>query len=185
MPVRRARDDRRRDDGDRARREPAAQGPHRRSKRRTACSTLAEAYGYTHEKMAEKLGKSRTSITETLSLDHHAGGRPRAVSAGRHSVKSLLLQIVRQSDPEKWSPCSSACSRRSDPERRAAFAKEAKARPRRGAPRPLCSASSPRRRASACRSSSGRERYSRGDREDAGRGRGRARSKLDFRSQAK
>ena len=29
---------------------------------------LAETYGYTHEMMAEKLGKSRTSITETLSL---------------------------------------------------------------------------------------------------------------------
>jgi len=28
---------------------------------------LAEKYGYTHEMMAEKLGKSRTSITETLA----------------------------------------------------------------------------------------------------------------------
>ena len=47
---------------------------------------LAEKYGYTHEAMAEKLGKSRSSITETLSLERDARGRPPAVSAGRHSV---------------------------------------------------------------------------------------------------
>ena len=29
---------------------------------------LAEKYAYTHEAMAEKVGKSRSSITETLSL---------------------------------------------------------------------------------------------------------------------
>jgi len=29
---------------------------------------LAEKYGYTHEAMAEKLGKSRSTITESLSL---------------------------------------------------------------------------------------------------------------------
>src|SRR5687767_15124936 len=29
---------------------------------------LAETYGYTHEQMAEKLGKSRSTITEMLSL---------------------------------------------------------------------------------------------------------------------
>ena len=47
---------------------------------------LAEKYGYTHEEMAEKLGKSRPSITETLSLIGHARGGPAALSAGRHSV---------------------------------------------------------------------------------------------------
>ena len=30
---------------------------------------LADKFGYTHEKMAERIGKSRSSITETLSLD--------------------------------------------------------------------------------------------------------------------
>jgi ParB family chromosome partitioning protein len=63
--------------------------------------TLAESYGYTHEKMAERLGKSRTSVTEILSL----AAMPTAVReacrrADIHS-KSLLLQIVRQSKPEK------------------------------------------------------------------------------------
>lgn len=62
---------------------------------------LAETYGYTHERMAERLGKSRTSITETLSLT----AMPTEVRelcrlADIHS-KSLLLQVVRQSDAAK------------------------------------------------------------------------------------
>ena len=40
--------------------------------------TLADNYGYTHEAMAEKLGKSRTSITEIALAHRDAGGRPRA-----------------------------------------------------------------------------------------------------------
>jgi ParB family chromosome partitioning protein len=63
--------------------------------------TLAEAYGYTHEKMAERLGKSRTSITETISLATMPEEvRERCRRADIHA-KSLLLQIVRQSEPEK------------------------------------------------------------------------------------
>src|SRR3989441_2801416 len=64
---------------------------------------LAERCGYTHEDLARRLGKSRTSITESLALH----GMPEEV---RHlcrladiSSKSLLLQIVRQDTPEKMS----------------------------------------------------------------------------------
>ena len=62
---------------------------------------LAETYQYTHESMAEKLGKSRSSITEMLSLT----AMPEDVRdicrlADIHS-KSLLLQIVRQGDARK------------------------------------------------------------------------------------
>ena len=39
---------------------------------------LAETYGYTHEAMAEKLGKSRTSITEIARADRDARGGARA-----------------------------------------------------------------------------------------------------------
>jgi ParB family transcriptional regulator, chromosome partitioning protein len=51
--------------------------------------------------MARRLGKSRTAITESLSLN----GMPEEVKnlcrlADIHS-KSLLLQIVRQGDPQK------------------------------------------------------------------------------------
>jgi ParB family transcriptional regulator, chromosome partitioning protein len=66
-----------------------------------ALQGLSERCRYTHEDMARRLGKSRTSITESLSLN----GMPDEVKnlcrlADIHS-KSLLLQIVRQGDPEK------------------------------------------------------------------------------------
>ena len=62
---------------------------------------LAEKYGYTHEAMAEKLGKSRSSITEALSL----GAMPEEVRQQCRLAdiqsKSVLLQIVRQGDRDK------------------------------------------------------------------------------------
>jgi ParB family chromosome partitioning protein len=62
---------------------------------------LATRCNYTHEDMARRLGKSRSSITESLSLN----GMPEEVKnlcrlADIHS-KSLLLQVVRQGDPPK------------------------------------------------------------------------------------
>ena len=62
---------------------------------------LATKCNYTHEDMARRLGKSRSSVTESLSL--HA--IPEDVKnlcrlADIHS-KSLLLQVVRQGDPQK------------------------------------------------------------------------------------
>jgi ParB family chromosome partitioning protein len=62
---------------------------------------LAESYGYTHEKMAERLGKSRTSITETLSLTSMPEQVREVCRLADIQSKSLLLQIVRQSDPAK------------------------------------------------------------------------------------
>jgi ParB family chromosome partitioning protein len=60
--------------------------------------SLADTYHYTHEKMAERLGKSRTSITESLSLTQMPDEvRELCRLADIHS-KSLLLQVVRQSD---------------------------------------------------------------------------------------
>ena len=66
-----------------------------------ALDGLAERCGYTHEELARRLGKSRTSITESLAL----AGMPDAVRdlcrLADISSKSLLLQIVRQETPEK------------------------------------------------------------------------------------
>jgi ParB family chromosome partitioning protein len=63
--------------------------------------TLAESYGYTHQAMAEKLGKSRTSVTEIFSLTSMPEEvRQMCRLADIHS-KSLLLQVVRQGDSEK------------------------------------------------------------------------------------
>ncbi len=66
-----------------------------------AMHQLAARCGYTHEDMARRLGKSRTAITESLSLNN----MPEEVKnlcrlADIHS-KSLLLQIVRQGDSQK------------------------------------------------------------------------------------
>jgi ParB family chromosome partitioning protein len=66
-----------------------------------ALQSLAERCGYTHEDMARRLGRSRTAITESLTLNN----MPEEVKnlcrlADIHS-KSLLLQIVRQGDPQK------------------------------------------------------------------------------------
>ena len=62
---------------------------------------LAEKYGYTHESMAEKLGKSRSSITESLSL----GAMPEEIRQRCRLAdiqsKSVLIQVVRQGEREK------------------------------------------------------------------------------------
>jgi ParB family chromosome partitioning protein len=63
--------------------------------------TLAEAHGYTHELMAEKIGKSRTAITETLSLASMPEDIRNLCRLADIQSKSTLLQIVRQSDPGK------------------------------------------------------------------------------------
>ena len=62
---------------------------------------LADAYGYTHEKMAQKLGKSRTSVTETLSLTNMPHDVRELCRLADIESKSLLLQVVRQSSTEK------------------------------------------------------------------------------------
>ena len=41
---------------------------------------------YTHEDMARRLGKSRTSITGVLVAERHAGRGQKPLSAGRHSL---------------------------------------------------------------------------------------------------
>ena len=62
---------------------------------------LADRCGYTHEDLARRLGKSRTSVTESLALN----GIPEEVRTlcrlADISSKSLLLQVVRQETPEK------------------------------------------------------------------------------------
>jgi len=62
---------------------------------------LAENYNYTHEMMAQRLGKSRSSVTEILSLTAMPEDiRELCRLADIHS-KSVLLQIVRQGDSRK------------------------------------------------------------------------------------
>ena len=56
---------------------------------------LADTHGYTHEQIAQAVGKSRTVITEGLTLlEMPTKVRETAVALGIHS-KSLLLEIVK------------------------------------------------------------------------------------------
>jgi ParB family chromosome partitioning protein len=98
--------------------------------------TLAEAYGYTHELMAEKIGKSRSVITETLSLASMPEDIRNLCRLADIQSKSTLLQIVRQSDPGKMVDMLERLQQdggtRSDARR---LAKEGKARPAKGRPK--------------------------------------------------
>ena len=66
-----------------------------------ALQGLAERCGYTHEDLARRLGKSRTSVTESLSLAAMPDEVRNLCRLADISTKSLLLQVVRQETPEK------------------------------------------------------------------------------------
>jgi ParB family chromosome partitioning protein len=57
---------------------------------------LSERFGYTHEEIATKIGKSRTTITESLSLAAIPQEIREICRRADISSKSLLLQVVRQ-----------------------------------------------------------------------------------------
>ena len=66
-----------------------------------ALQQLAHRCNYTHEEMARKLGKSRTSITESLSLNSMPDEVRNICRLADITSRSTLLQIVRQADPKK------------------------------------------------------------------------------------
>ena len=62
---------------------------------------LATQFEYTHEDVAKKIGRARSSVTETLSLRNIPDAlRKKCVEQGVNS-KSLLLQIARQPNEKK------------------------------------------------------------------------------------
>ena len=62
---------------------------------------LASQCGYTHEDLARRLGKSRTSVTESLALNSMPEDVRNLCRLADISSKSLLLQVVRQDTSEK------------------------------------------------------------------------------------
>jgi ParB family chromosome partitioning protein len=66
-----------------------------------ALGHLASSYGYTHEILANRLGKSRTTITEMLTLNGMPDEVKNLCRLADITSKSLLLQVVRQETPEK------------------------------------------------------------------------------------
>jgi ParB family chromosome partitioning protein len=66
-----------------------------------AMQSLAQRCGYTHEDLAKRLGKSRTTITEALSLNAIPPEVRKVCRLAGITNRSLLLQIVRQGDTQK------------------------------------------------------------------------------------
>jgi ParB family chromosome partitioning protein len=66
-----------------------------------ALQSLAQRCGYTHEDLAKRLGKSRTAITESLTLTGMPAEVRKVCRLAGIQNKSLLLQIVRQGEPQK------------------------------------------------------------------------------------
>lgn len=61
-------------------------------------AALCTRFGYTHEEVAKKVGKSRSTVTEALSIAALPQDIREQCRQADINVKSLLLQIVRQPD---------------------------------------------------------------------------------------
>jgi len=66
-----------------------------------AIQRLCDQFRYTHEEIARKLGKSRTVITEALSLNRMPEAVQERCRQADIESKSMLLQIVRQETEEE------------------------------------------------------------------------------------
>jgi ParB family chromosome partitioning protein len=61
---------------------------------------LTEKFGYTHDDVARKVGKSRTTVSEALAIAKIPEDVREVCKSAEVSAKSVLLQIVRQPDDE-------------------------------------------------------------------------------------
>jgi ParB family transcriptional regulator, chromosome partitioning protein len=61
---------------------------------------LCERFGYTHEEVARKVGKSRSTVTEALSISTLPEDVRERCRRADIAAKTLLLEIVRQPDEE-------------------------------------------------------------------------------------
>lgn len=63
-------------------------------------AALCSRYGYTHEEVARKIGKSRSTVTEAMSIASLPPDIREACQTAKISSKSHLLQIVRQPEED-------------------------------------------------------------------------------------
>lgn len=99
-----------------------------------ALHAVADKQGLTHEDLARRLGKSRTVITETMAINKMPEEVKTLCRLADITSKSLLLEIVRESDPRKMLALVDKITRNgSSPTRQ--HAREATAKPKRGRPR--------------------------------------------------
>ncbi len=95
-----------------------------------ALHTLVQDHGFKHEELARRLGKSRTSVTESLSLNTMPSEVRDLCRLADITPKSLLLQVVRQGDKKKMIALVEQLSRGAGPTtREKARAATAKAKP--------------------------------------------------------
>ena len=99
-----------------------------------ALHTLTRDHGFKREDLARHLGKSRTSVTESLSLNAMPGEVRELCRLADITSKSLLLQVVRQGDTAKMIALVERLSRSSEPTTREQ-ARAATAKPKPGRPR--------------------------------------------------
>lgn len=66
-----------------------------------ALHALVVRFDYTHEQLAKRLGKSRTTVTELLTLHEIPADIRNICRLADINSKSVLLEIVRQRDPQK------------------------------------------------------------------------------------
>jgi ParB family chromosome partitioning protein len=99
-----------------------------------ALQGLADQCGYTHEDLARRLGKSRTSITESLTLNAMPGDVRTLCRLADISSKSLLLQVVRQDTPEKMTALIEQMASQGGPATRQQL-REATRKPKPGRPK--------------------------------------------------
>lgn len=126
-----------------------------------ALQSLASRCGYTHEDMARRLGKSRTSITESLSLNNMPDEVKNLCRLADISSKSLLLEIVRQGDPQKMVGLAERIAREGGSTREAVRKETAK--PKAGRPKHYVFAFRPPTKAFNLKLSFNRSRASRED----------------------
>lgn len=62
--------------------------------------SLCERFGYTHDEVARKVGKSRTTVSEIISIAHIPQDVRDLCREAGIAAKSVLLQLVRQPDDE-------------------------------------------------------------------------------------
>jgi ParB family transcriptional regulator, chromosome partitioning protein len=75
-------------------------------------AALCHRYGYTHEDVSKKVGKSRTTVTEAIALAAIPEEIREECRRADINVKSLLLQIVRQPDADTMRQTINALSNR-------------------------------------------------------------------------
>ncbi len=99
-----------------------------------ALHSLADRCGYTHEDLARRLAKSRSSITESLALNAMPEPVRTLCRLADISSKSLLLQIVRQDTPEKMTALVERIASQGTPATRQQL-REATSKPKAGRPK--------------------------------------------------